>query len=163
MKSLTVSQAFGIAPPRRPAVLCVKGPDGSTDLIMTQWFNWLNIKRNPMITYAMETTASLGLNVKDNDTVYLAFPPVRDALLYKAGIRTAYDGKDKRLPQGILPVSVPGVPVLVPEGSEAILRCEIAGSYKYPFKKVRIYNCNLAQALGETDDIILEESENKEP
>ena len=60
MISITPSQAFGSAPPRRPAVLCIKGPDGSTDMIMTQWFSWLNMKRNPMISYAMETTVSLG-------------------------------------------------------------------------------------------------------
>ena len=95
MISITPSQAFGNAPPRRPAVLCIKGPDGSTDMIMTQWFSWLNMKRNPMISYAMETTVSLGLNVKDSDEIYLAFPPVKDALLYKAGVRTAYEGKDK--------------------------------------------------------------------
>ena len=105
-----------------------------------------------MISYAMETTVSLGLNVKDSDEIYLAFPPVKDALLYKAGVRTAYEGKDKPLPKGIVPVTVPAVPVQVPEKTEVILRCTIAGSYKYPFKKVRIYNCNLEEALGEPDE-----------
>ena len=103
-----------------------------------------------------------GLNAKENDTVYLAFPPVKDALLYKGGIRTAYDGKDKAMPKGIRPVSIAGVPVLVPDGSEAILRCEIAGSYKNPFKKVRICNCNLEDAQGKTDDIILEDTKARE-
>ena len=152
MISITPSQAFGSAPPRRPSVLCLKGPDGSTDMIMTQWFSWLNMKHNPMISYAMETTVSLGLNVKDNDEVYLAFPPVKDALLYKAGVRTACEGKDKPLPKGIVPVTVPGVPVQVPQKTQVILRCTIAGSYKYPFKKVRIYNCNLEEALAEPDE-----------
>ncbi|MCR4884381.1 MAG: hypothetical protein K6A68_12465 [Clostridiales bacterium] len=151
MKILSVNQAFGMAPPRRPAVLCIAGPDGSTDMVMTQWFNWLNLKHNPMISYAMETTLSLGQNVKPNDTVYLAFPPVKEALLYKSGIRTAYDGKTKALPEGIVPVALPDVPVLVPEGSEAVLKCTIEGSYKYPFKKVRIYNCNLEEAQGESE------------
>ena len=151
MKILSVNQAFGMAPPRRPAVLCIAGPDGSTDMVMTQWFNWLNLKHNPMISYAMETTLSLGQNVKPNDTVDLAFPPVKEALLYKSGIRTAYDGKTKALPEGIVPVALPDVPVLVPEGSEAVLKCTIEGSYKYPFKKVRIYNCNLEEAQGESE------------
>ncbi|MBQ7521064.1 MAG: hypothetical protein IJU12_12165 [Clostridia bacterium] len=159
MNAIPVSRAFGAAPPRRPAVLCIKGPDGSTDMILTQWFSWLNIKRNPMIAYAMETTATIGLNVKDKDEVYLAFPPVKDALRYKGGVRTAYAGKEKKLPEGVVPVTLPQVPVLVPEKTEVLLRCTIAGSYKYPFKKVRIYNCNLEEALAEPreDEIILPE------
>ncbi len=151
MDVLSVNQAFGMAPPRRPAVLCIAGPDGSTDMIMTQWFNWLNLKHNPMISFAMETTLSLGQNVKNSDTVYLAFPPVKEALLYKAGIRTAYQGKTKTLPDGIVPTVLPEVPVLVPQGSEVILRCTVEGSYKYPFKKVRIYNCNLEEARGKSE------------
>ena len=157
MISISPSRAFASAPPRRPAVLCIKGPDGSTDMVMTQWFSWLNMTRNPMISYAMETTLNLGLNVKDNDEIYLAFPPVKDALLYNAGIRTAYEGKEKTLPKGITPVTVPNVPVQVPDKTEVLLRCTIAGNYKYPFKKVRIYNCNLEEALAEPgeDEIIV--------
>lgn len=151
MQACSPDRAFGIAQPRRPAVLCLPGPDGSTDLITVQWFNWLNLRRNPMVTYAMETTASLGLNVQDDSTVYLAFPSVEEAVKYKSGIRTAYAGKTKALSAGIEPVSIPEVPVLVPSGTEAVLRCEIAGSYKYPFKKVRIYNCNLVEAFCATD------------
>ena len=49
MNSITVSQAFSNAPPRSAAVLCVKGDGGSTDLLLTDWFTWLNMKRNPMI------------------------------------------------------------------------------------------------------------------
>ncbi|MCQ2454242.1 MAG: hypothetical protein MJ136_06840 [Clostridia bacterium] len=82
MKTISVSEAFALAPPRRPAVLCIKGPNGSTDMIMTSWFNWLNIKRQPMISYAMERTRSLGLNAAEMDELYLAFPPVNDALRY---------------------------------------------------------------------------------
>ncbi|MBQ6564039.1 MAG: hypothetical protein IJL88_09005 [Clostridia bacterium] len=151
MKILSVNQAFGMAPPRRPAVLCIAGPDGSTDMVMTQWFNWLNLKHNPMISYAMETTLGLGQNVKNNDTVYLAFPPVKEALRYKAGIRTARDGETKELPEDIVPRALPDIPVLVPEGTEAVLKCTIEGFYKYPFKKVRIYNCNLEEAQGEME------------
>ena len=75
------------------------------------------------------------------------------------GVRTAYAGKEKKLPEGVVPVTLPQVPVLVPEKTEVLLRCTIAGSYKYPFKKVRIYNCNLEEALAEPreDEIILPE------
>ncbi len=156
MKTITVPQAFGIAVPRRPAVLCIKGPDGTTDMIMTHWFNWLNLKRNPMITYAMETTVSLGLNVSEKDTVYLAFPPVKDALLYKAGIRTARKADPETLPEGIDTELLHGVPVLVPRGSQAVLQCTVTGSYKYPFKKVRIYHCDLEEARGETGEVELD-------
>lgn len=151
MKPITSSQALGFAPPRRPAVLCIKGPDGSTDMILTHWFSWLNYKRNPMISYAMETTASLGLNVEEDSEIILAFPPVKEALRFRGGIRTAAQGQEKQLPPGIETAAVPGLPVLVPERCDAILRCTISGSYKYPFKKVRIYNCNLEEALGEAD------------
>lgn len=148
MKAIPVSRAFGAAPPRRPAVLCLKGPNGSTDMITAQWFNWLNLKRNPMITYAMETTASLGLNVDGGSEIILAFPPVKEALLYRAGVRTAAEGQEKQLPSGVETEAVPGLSVLVPARSDAVLRCTIAGHYKYPFKKVRIFNCNLEEALG---------------
>ena len=55
------------------------------------------------------------------------------------------------LPDGIVPTVLPEVPVLVPQGSEVILRCTVEGSYKYPFKKVRIYNCNLEEARGKSE------------
>ena len=148
MQPITPSQAFGIAPPRRPAVLCIKGPDGSTDMIKTEWFTWLNMKRQPMISFSMMRSASLGLNLKVGDALCLAFPPVEEAMLYRNGVRTAYDGKEKTLPEGVVPAQIGGVPVLVPQGSEAVLRCELAGAYNYPFKKVRIFNCNLEEALG---------------
>lgn|GEM_PF-1358100 len=153
MEPISVSHAFASAPPRHPAVLCVKGPDNSTDMIMTQWFTWLNIKRNPMISYAMETTANLGLNVEENTHVYLAFPPVHTALLYKAGVRTASEGKSKEYPSGIEPIKIPNVPVEIPRESETVLHISIAGSYKYPFRKIRIYNCSLEEAFGENDEI----------
>ena len=70
MQSIPVSEAFGIAPPRRPAVLCLPGPDGSTDLIATQWFTWLNLKRNPMLSYALERSANLGLNVETDGVAF---------------------------------------------------------------------------------------------
>ena len=154
MNPISISQAFGSAPPRSPAVLCLQGPDGSTDMILVQWFTWLNIKRNPMISYAMESSASLGLNAEEKQPVYLAFPPLNEALPYKAGIRTAAEGKTKEYPSGISPVTAEGIPVMIPKDSQVVLKVTIAGSYKYPFRKVRIFNCNLEEALGEYDDEI---------
>lgn len=147
MKTISVSEAFSLAPPRRPAVLCIKGPNGSTDMIMTSWFNWLNMRRQPMISYAMERTRSLGLNAAEMEEVYLAFPPVNDALRYQNGVRTAAEGEEKALPNGVSTCHWEGIPVEVPEDCDVILRCTVEGSYNYPFKKVRIFNCNLEEAL----------------
>lgn len=153
MKNISEREAFAIAVPRRPAVLCVQGPGGATDMIMTEWFNWLNMKRQPMISYAMNRGASLGVGLETNDELFLAFPPVKTALCYQAGFRTAVPGQEKPLPEGVEPCAVPGIPVQVPVGTEAILRCTLFGAYNYPFRKTRIFNCNLerAYALKEGD------------
>ena len=50
------------------------------------------------------------------------------------------------------PLSLPNVPLPVPGGSEVVLLCTLAGAYNYPFKKVRIFNCNLDKALGNRDN-----------
>ena len=149
MESLTASQAFSMAPPRSAAVLCLKGPDGSTDLITTEWFTWLNLKRQPMISFSMVRSASLGLDLKTDDALVLAFPPRQEAEKYRAGVRTARDGQDKPLPVEVC--SLPDVCVQVPADSEVLLKCTLAGAYNYPFKKVRIFNCNLEEALGEPE------------
>ncbi|MBR5111039.1 MAG: hypothetical protein IK099_12735 [Clostridia bacterium] len=151
MNTITVSEAFSNAPPRSPAVLCLKGPDGATDMILTDWFTWLNIKRNPMISFSMPKNASLGLNLKEGDAFALAFPLTDEALKYRQGVRTAAEGQERKLPDGVEPIAVEGLEVLVPKGSEVVLRCTLAGAYNYPFKKVRIFNCNLEEAAGNTE------------
>ena len=52
MNTISILDAFGNAPPRSPCVLCVPNPLGGTDMILTEWFSWLNIKRNPMLSLA---------------------------------------------------------------------------------------------------------------
>ena len=149
MKSLTPLQAFGEAPPRSAAVLCVPGPNGSTDMILTEWFTWLNYRRNPMLSYSMHRSASLGLSVEPGSKLYLAFPPAEEALAYKAGVRTAAKGQEKEYPEGVKPVRTDNVPVEIPEGSTVVLCCTLERAYNYPFKKVRIFNCDLDEARGE--------------
>lgn len=151
MKQFTVSQAFSEAPPRSAAVLCKKGPSGSTDIITTEWFTWLNLKHQPMISFSMPRSASLGLNLEVDEEFFLAFPPRDEAVRFAAGVRTAEQGKEKQLPDGVQVMEVPGVPVLVPQRSKVILRCTLAGSYNFPFKKVKIFNCNLEDAQGEIE------------
>ena len=152
MQPYSLREIFAIAAPRRAAVLCLPGPNGSTDMILTQWFTWLNIKRQPMLTYAMERAASLGLNVDNGGTLYLAFPPTQEALKYRWGVRTAENGQEKKLPEGVTPARFEGLPIEAPCGSEIILRCTLANAYNYPFKKVRIFNCNLEEAIKGVDD-----------
>ena len=40
LNTITVSEAFSNAPPRSPAVLCLKGSDGATDMILADWFTY---------------------------------------------------------------------------------------------------------------------------
>lgn len=154
MNPISVSEAFSNAPPRSPAVLCLKGPDGATDMILTDWFTWLNIRRNPMLSFSMQRNASLGANLKEGDSFVLAFPTTSVALKYKQGVRTAAEGQEKKLPDGVEPVAVDGLPMQIPKGSEVVLCCTLAGAYNYPFKKVRIFNCNLEEALGSQDSLL---------
>ena len=71
---LSPSEAFQIAVPRRPAVLCLKRGE-ETQLIAVSWFTWLNMRRQPMISYAMERSAALGLDLQENDELYLVCMP----------------------------------------------------------------------------------------
>jgi len=54
----------------------------------------------------------------------------------------------EELPVGTMSAELEGLNLPVPKGSEVLLQCTLAGAYNYPFKKVRIFNCNLEQALG---------------
>ena len=151
MKLITVSEAFSNAPPRSAAVLCLQGPEGATDMILCDWFTWLNIRRNPMISFSLPRTTSLGIQLREGDPFLLAFPGKKTGLKYSQGIRTA---SEKTYPEGVDPVREDGLPFLIPRGSEVILRCTLAGAYNYPFKKVRIHNCNLEEAFGDFKDML---------
>lgn len=148
MKTITEREAFCIAVPRRPAVLCIRGNDGGTDMIMTEWFNWLNLKRQPMISYALNRGAGVGVKLETEQELYLAFPPVDTALKYREGVHCSQIPGASPLPEGIEPCAVSGMPVMIPAGSEAVLRCTVFNAYNYPFKKTRIFNCNLERAIA---------------
>lgn len=149
MKSMSVTEAFGAAPPRSAAVLCVAGPNGSSDLILTDWFTWLNIKRQPMISFSMPRNASLGLDIQNGDRLVLAFPPLETAKKYRQGVRTAAQGQEKMLPEGVHLCALKDSPILIPAESETALQCTLENAYNFfPFKKVRIFNCNLEEALA---------------
>ena len=149
MRSISVSEAFANAPPRRPAVLCLPGKDGSTDLIATQWFSWLNIKHNPMLSFALELIPGFEKRPGIGDRLYLAFPPMGEVQYYKDGVHISAEGKSTEQKPDLALVTMPGIPVSIPENSEIILCCTLAGSYRDPFKKVRICNCDLEEALKE--------------
>lgn len=146
---LSPSEAFQIAVPRRPAVLCLKRGE-ETQLIAVSWFTWLNMRRQPMISYAMERSAALGLDLQENDELYLAFPEPRAVEGFKAGLhaRPAPEGQEDEADSRV--TSQHGLPVILPAGTEIVLRCTLARAYNYPFKKVRIFNCNFedAQRIG---------------
>lgn len=144
---ISVSQAFGEAPPRSAAVVCCRGPEGSADLVAATWFTWLNLKRQPMLSFSLNREIGIGGTLETDDTLYLAFPSVKEAALYEKGIRTAAPGKEKPLPDGVELGRFAGVSLPLPVGTKTVLRCTLAGAYNYPFKKVRIYNCNLEEAM----------------
>ena len=142
---LTPSEAFQIALPRRPAVLCLKRGE-ETQLIAVSWFTWLNMRRQPMISYAMERSAAMGLDLQPDDELYLAFPAPGKAADFKAGLhaRPAPEGQEDEADSRV--TNKYGLPVILPAGTEIVLRCTLARAYNYPFKKVRIFNCNLEEA-----------------
>ena len=138
MKTITVSEAFAYAPPRSACVLCLKRARGSTDMILTEWFTWLNIKRNPMISFSLPR--GVAKDLREGDDFVLAFPPTETALKYKNGINISSENT--------LPAVSGSVPFPVPGDTAVALYCTLAGAYNYPFKKVRIFNCNLEEAYG---------------
>ncbi|MBQ9009150.1 MAG: hypothetical protein IJ088_07480 [Clostridia bacterium] len=150
MNEITSRDAFAKAPPKRPAVLCVRGPEGRTDLIRTEWFTWLNMRRQPMIAYSLFRDASLGADLRSDDPLILAFPPVVDVKAYEKGFRSAGAGEDKPCPAGISLVQEPELKMLIPATSEIVLVCTLTHAYNYPFKKVRIFNCDLETAYLRT-------------
>lgn len=145
MFPITVSAAFGNAPPRRPCVLCLKGKQGGADMILTEWFSWLNIRRNPMISFSLPRDAAFGTDLREGDSFALAFPPADTAKKYKKGISISADN--------CLPIASSALPIPIPADSEIVLTCNLAGAYNYPFKKIRIFNCNLDEAFGDPESI----------
>ena len=141
MNTVSVSDAFSNAPPRSAAVLCVKGEKGRTDMLLTDWFTWLNIKHNPMISFSLPRSATIGARLKEGDSFALAFPRLEEAKRYQQPVSA--DG-DTQEPEVTLADGL-----WVPKGSEVLLLCTLAGAYNYPFKKVRIFNCNLEEAKGD--------------
>ena len=78
----------------------------------------------------------------------LAFPPAEEALRYRVAVRADADAE---LPVGTVQAPPADFPAPIPKGSEVVLDCTLSGAYNYPFKKVRIFNCNLEEALGLPD------------
>ena len=149
MNTITVSEAFGNAPPRSAAVLCVKGTGSGSDLQMTEWFTWLNIKRNPMISFSLSKGSEISKRLQEGDSLILAFPPLKEAKAYKDAVHAGPASDESAETAAVDGISIP-------RGSEVVLRCTLAGAYNYPFKKVRIFNCNLEEALGHPEGVILE-------
>ena len=147
MNPISVTDAFGNAPPRSPCVLCMRGEKGSFVLQMTEWFTWLNIKHNPMLSFSMPRGGEAA-SLREGDRFLLAFPPAEEALRYRVPVRADAGAE---LPVGTITLPTENFPVPIPKGSETILYCTLSGAYNYPFKKVRIFNCNLELALGLQD------------
>ncbi len=141
---MTASEAFHIAVPRSPAVLCLPH-DGDTELIAVDWFTWLNLTHQPMLSYAMQRSARYGLELKSGDELYLAFPSAKETALFKSGICASPDALQDG--SGKTPAVRACGSVLVPSGSEIVLKCTLSRAYNFPFKKVRIFNCNFEEAV----------------
>ena len=148
MNTISVSEAFGGAPPRSAAVVCMTGEGGRTDLQLADWFTWLNIKRNPMISFSLPRIAGMTGRLREGTALVLAFPPLKEAKRYQEAVSA--DGETAA------PKTIPedSAQVRVPAGSRVLLRCTVAGSYNSPFKKIRIFNCNLEEAMGISDSLL---------
>ena len=151
MNPISVTDAFGNAPPRSPCVLCMKTAQGYT-LQLTEWFTWLNIRRNPMISFSLPRSAELSKTLREGDYFVLAFPRLEEAKRYREPILADAPAQDED--QETETVLEDGLDVRTPAGSEVLLRCTLAGAYNYPFKKVRIFNCNLEEARGISDSLL---------
>ena len=77
-----------------------------------------------------------------------AVTPAEEVLRYRQPVR-AEQGTEP--PVGTVSAELDGLTIPVPKGSEVLLHCTLAGAYNYPFKKVRIFNCNLEEARGISD------------
>ena len=152
MNTITVTEAFSNAPPRSAAVLCVRGDKGHTDLLLAEWFTWLNIKRNPMISFSLPRNDAIAQRLREGDSFVLAFPPLEVAKKYRNAVSA--DSENAEPCSGPETVLEDGMGVLTPKGSEVLLRCTLAGMYNYPFKKVRIFNCNLEEAKGTMENLL---------
>ena len=149
MREITPNEAFSKAPPRHPAVLCIRAPGGGTDLIQVEWFNWLNTRRQPMIMYSMFRNAKYGTDLREDDPLVLTFPPAKMASKYKEGFRVGdEDIESGKFPAGVELIRLAGIGVAVPADSQIVLVCTLGNAYNYPFKKVRIFNCNLEEAYS---------------
>lgn len=82
------------------------------------------------------------MSLRTGDGLTLAFPPVGQTALYQEGL--CIGEGEENLPQGVIREA----DLLLPEGSQVVLRCSLSNAYNYPFKNVRIYNCDLEEALG---------------
>lgn len=152
MKTTAVSEAFSNAPPQSAAVLCVEGEKGRTDMVLADWFTWLNIKRNPMISFSLPRNAAMSARLRPGDSLVLAFPLPAEAKRYQQAVSVETNDAEQTSGQPET-IMVEGISVRVPGSSGVLLRCTLAGAYNYPFKKVRIFNCNLEEALGSTNSM----------
>jgi len=154
MHPISISEAFGNAPPRSAAVLCVKDGQGGTSLMLADWFTWLNIKRNPMISFSLPRTSQVGAGLHEGDSLVLAFPRLEEAKRYREPVSVDAEGA-VRAPGGeVETVPEDGMDVRIPGGSEVLICCTLAGAYNYPFKKVRIFNCNLEETRGRGGNLL---------
>lgn len=142
---LSPSEAFELAVPRRPAVLCIKRGE-TTEMIATDWFTWLNMRNQPMLSYSMQRSAAMGLDLDSDDELYLAFPSVKEVEKYRNGLR-AIPGEQPAAGGTAQPVCAKGLPVMIPAGCDIVLKCTLHRAYNYPFKKVRIFNCNFEDGV----------------
>lgn len=139
MKELSVKEAFSAVPPRSAGVLCVQAEDGGTDVIALKWFTWLNIRHNPMLSFALDSGAEPGKRLEHGDKLYLFFAEEK---------KTEDYAEPRRLPG---PESPGEWPVRFPDGMRVAFSCTLENKYKYPFKKVRIFNCDLDAAHDITE------------
>ena len=136
-RTISPKDAFSLAPPRSPAVLCYRTDRGDSRLVLTEWFSWLNFVRNPMISFSLERSSPAASTLKEDAELVLAILVPKKALKFKEEVVAGHTNLSLSEYVGSV----------IPADSEILLKCTLASAYNYPFKKVRIFNCNLIEAF----------------
>ena len=132
MNEIPIMQAFSLAPPRSFPTLFLTRRDGRPDRIAVDWFNWLNMKRQPMLTFAVDKNIGKEIALNEDEKFALVFPS-QDPAAPRETKQT---------------VRIPDFPEAGPDNAGAVLICTLSNAYNVPFGKARIFNCNLETAWG---------------
>jgi len=128
LEEVSIQESFSRSQPGSSAVLCIKRNSSETEMVAVDWFSWLNMRHQPMLSCAVKKDALSGVKLSADDELILAVVP-------GAGPETDRNG-----------AQLDDLSMRVPRNATLIFQCTVFGQYNYPFKKVRIINLNLLKS-----------------